>query len=85
VAGGNGNSSSLRRLSAWCADRFGTHPINVDPENRKFDVPWLVLSSAETKRLWQWEPEIGLNLILEEIAVHAEQNPDCLELTSDTQ
>jgi len=84
VAGGIRNSFSLAQLSAWCAERFGPHTIGAEPCNRKFDVPWLVLNSATAKRLWEWEPEVDLKTICEEIAVHAEQNPKWLELSSET-
>jgi CDP-paratose 2-epimerase len=84
ASGGISSSISLAQLSAWCAERFGPHPVAADPRDRKFDVPWLVLNPSAAKRLWQWEPEVGLDSVLEEIAVHAERNPHWLELSSET-
>ena len=45
VSGGMANVMSLAQLSAWCAGRFGSHPISSDPAMRKYDVP-LIHSSA---------------------------------------
>jgi CDP-paratose 2-epimerase len=84
ASGGKSNSISLAQLSAWCAERFGPHPITADRGERKFDVPWLVLNAASAKSLWQWKPEVDLCSILEEIAIHAEQNPEWLALSSET-
>jgi len=39
IGGGARNSMSLRQLSDWCADRFGAHPIQSDPNPRPFDIP----------------------------------------------
>lgn len=81
VAGGPPNSASLARLSDWCARRFGPHQVASDPAPRRFDVPWLILDSSKAHEVWNWSPRFSLDQILEEIAVHAEQNPDWLNLT----
>jgi CDP-paratose 2-epimerase len=81
-AGGAENSISLAQLSDWCAERFGPHQINSDPKPRPFDVPWLVLDCRAAARRWRWKPQKNLRAILEEIAQHAEQHPDWLDLTS---
>ena len=83
VSGGPGQSASLRQLSAWCAQRFGPHPIAAEPKNRPFDVPWLVLDSSRAAQTWNWNPQTSLEAIWTEIAQHAEQNPDWLETTAD--
>lgn len=79
ASGGNGNSISLAQLTAWCADRFRPRQIGRQAEPRPFDIPWLVLDSSLAARDWNWRPQTALGDILEEIAVHAEQNPDWLE------
>jgi CDP-paratose 2-epimerase len=79
VAGGAANSISLRRLSLWCAERWGAHPVDIRKEARPFDLPWLVLDSSRAEKAWNWKPELGLETILQEIAAHAEANPDWLE------
>jgi CDP-paratose 2-epimerase len=79
VAGGAGNSLSLRRLSAWCEARWGANKVRSCIEPRPFDLPWLVLDSRRANEAWNWHPEITLDAILEEIAVHAESHPDWLE------
>jgi len=83
VSGGLGQSASLRQLSAWCADRFGAHPVGADAKNRPFDVPWLVLDSTRAAQAWGWKPQIPLETIWAEIAEHAEQNPGWLDATAD--
>lgn len=80
VSGGMENSISLAQLSDWCAQRFGKIDIGAEKETRAFDVPWLVLDSARAKETWNWKVETPIADVLEEIAVHAEKNPDWLEL-----
>ena len=81
-SGGIRNSMSLAELSAWCASRFSSHPIESDPVPRPFDVPWLVLSSERAREVWGWEPTTGLESVLNEIAVHAEAHPDWLQISA---
>ncbi|MBA3351624.1 MAG: NAD-dependent epimerase/dehydratase family protein [Blastocatellia bacterium] len=80
--GGEASAMSLRQLSEWCATRFGSHEIARSTEERPFDLPWLVLDCARAAEEWQWQPQTPLEKILEEIAEHAGQNPDWLDLTS---
>jgi CDP-paratose 2-epimerase len=82
VAGGAPNSTSLSRLSDWCARRLGPHQVASDPASRRFDVPWLILDSSSARNAWNWSPSLSLDQILEEIAAHALQNPDWLDLTA---
>jgi len=79
VGGGPKNSISLAALNAWCDARFGRHQPESDPRPRPFDVPWLVMNSADAERDFQWSPRLGIEDILEEIAIHAEHHPDWLE------
>lgn len=81
AAGGPDRAMSLRQLSAWCARRFGPHTVASDTAERPFDIPWMMMDSALAARHWGWKPEISLEAILEEIAVHAEANPDWLEIS----
>lgn len=81
VSGGLENSMSLAQLSRWCAKRFGPHNVSADTTQRQFDVPWLVLDSAQAATEWNWKPTTRLESILDELAVHAEQNPDWLDLS----
>lgn len=83
-SGGTANAMSLRQLHAWCEERFGKRPVKRVLANRPFDVPWLVLDSAEAKQRFGWEPTTRLAAILEEIAQHAERHPDWLRITSPT-
>jgi CDP-paratose 2-epimerase len=80
--GGNANSMSLAQLSDWCARRFGPHAVNSDPTPRPFDIPWMVMDCAAAARRWDWKPRRGLETILEDIARHAEQHPDWLEVSA---
>ncbi len=81
-SGGAASALSLRQLSDWCAQRFGAHPVVPDGTPRPFDIPWIVLDHAKATRLWNWQPASSTPAILEEIAVHAEQNPGWLELSA---
>lgn len=80
--GGVQNSISLAQLSDWCAKRFGPREVGSDPTPRAFDVPWMVLDCSAAAKRWDWRPQRGLETILEEIARHAEEHPDWLDLTS---
>jgi CDP-paratose 2-epimerase len=82
LSGGAESAMSLRQLTAWCADRFGRHEVTSKPENRPFDIPWIVLDPAKAKTLWNWQPATTRNQILEEIALHAEKHPDWLEISA---
>jgi len=81
-SGGMENSLSLRQLSDWCALRFGYREIGRDNRTRPFDVPWLVLDASQAQRQWNWQPQTSIQSLLEEIATHAEANPDWLEISS---
>jgi CDP-paratose 2-epimerase len=56
--------------------------VTSDPAPRPFDIPWMVLDSSKAHAIWQWQPTIPTNQILEEIAVHAEQTPGWLDLSA---
>jgi CDP-paratose 2-epimerase len=82
LGGGPDNAMSLFQLSRWCEARFGSHPVASDPEPRPFDVPWLVMDSRLAEKAWSWRPTIKLETILDEIAGHAEQHPDWLNISA---
>jgi CDP-paratose 2-epimerase len=81
--GGTKNTFSLAQLSCWCAGRFGDHTVAADHTPRPFDIPWMVMDPARAKSFWNWEPQIALKEIFEEIAQHAEAHPDWLDLSAD--
>ena len=83
LAGGNAGAVSLLNLSNWCAGRFGPRSVPSDPAPRPFDIPWLVLDCAKAARLWNWSPQTPLLSILDEIAAHAAEHPDWLDLSAD--
>jgi CDP-paratose 2-epimerase len=82
AGGGPANATSIGQLAHWCDQRLGPHPIIPDRTSRPFDVPWIVMDSGQAQELFQWCPVRTLPGILEEIVLHAEQNPGWLELTS---
>lgn len=89
VAGGSQNSLSLLELSRWCETRFGPLPSDCDPSAisstdsiRPFDIPWMVLDSSLAESTWGWLPETKIHQVLEEIAEHAEQHPDWLDVVA---
>ena len=75
---------SLAELTDWCCQRFGPHSVEPDTRPRPFDIPWLVMDSARATAYFGWKPRKRLPQILDEIAVHAEQNPDWLPITAST-
>lgn len=81
AGGGRENAMSLAQLTAWCADRFGKHPIVADPKPRSFDIPWFVMDNTLATQQFGWRPTKSLKTILPEIAEHAERNPNWLEIT----
>ncbi|HMP81987.1 MAG TPA: NAD-dependent epimerase/dehydratase family protein [Verrucomicrobiota bacterium] len=81
VSGGAANSMSLAQLTDWCDTRFGAHKVQSDPKPRPFDIPWMVLNSTLAEGQWPWKPACRLENILDEIALHAEKNPNWLELS----
>jgi CDP-paratose 2-epimerase len=84
VSGGSASATSLKELTRWCDHRFGSHPVSSNPEARPFDVPWLVLDSAQAETIWDWRPQTTREQIFEEIARHAEANPEWLDLSKDS-
>ncbi len=81
VSGGLTSAMSLAQLSDWCADRFGFHAVVSDPRTRPFDIPWMVLDCAAAFQQWNWRPQTPTHDILAEIAAHAEQHPEWLDIS----
>jgi len=81
LSGGPANTMSLAQLTEWCDARFGKHAVASDANPRPFDIPWMVLDSSLAEKQWQWSPKIRLPQVLDEIARHAEQNLDWLEIS----
>jgi CDP-paratose 2-epimerase len=82
VSGGAASAMSLAELSAWCRERLGGHAVAASSEERPYDVPWVVLDHTRAKSLHDWSPEYDAHSIFEEIACHAENNPDWLDSTA---
>jgi CDP-paratose 2-epimerase len=81
AGGGAANAMSLAQLTAWCDERFGRHALSVDPKPRKYDIPWVVMDNTEAARDFGWEIEMPLATILEDIAQHAHEHPEWLEIS----
>lgn len=81
LGGGARNAMSLAMLSDWCADRFGPHSVAVNPQTRRFDIPWLIMDSTLASEIWDWLPQTTIEEVLQEITLHATQHPDWLELS----
>ena len=80
VGGGRASAISLCQLSEWCRQRLGDHTVAAQPEARPFDLPWVVLDASLATEVWGWKPSRSTGDILEEIARHAEQHPEWLDL-----
>jgi len=81
AGGGPSNCMSLAQLTEWCDTRFTPHTPSADFRPRQYDAPWIVMDNSDVHRDFGWAPSLSLPEILEEIAVHAAQNPDWLELS----
>lgn len=82
VSGGQNNAWSLRQLSEWCDSRFAAREIQSDNSVRPFDLPWIVLDTTEAHNVWEWQASISHKDIFNEIAEHAESNPNWLEYSA---
>lgn len=82
VSGGAASAMSLRQLSEWCAKEFGAHEVSSDLSPRPFDLPWVVLDSSKCVEVWDWQPRRGVREIWAEIAEHARQHPEWLEISA---
>lgn len=82
ISGGAASAMSLRQLTKWCDERFGTHEVLADSTPRPFDLPWVVLDHGKAMKQWRWQPRTGIGDLLEEIAAHAQANPHWLELSA---
>lgn len=83
AGGGPENVFSLASLHRWCGERFGfQHAAAADLAPRPFDLPWVVMDNSRANATLGWSPRVGLPAILEEIAAHAEEHPDWLDLSA---
>jgi CDP-paratose 2-epimerase len=81
LGGGPENAMSLLQLSQWCQRRFQNRQVLVDPRERRFDIPWMVMDDRRARSFWDWQPQTPLAGILEEIALHAEAHDNWLEIS----
>jgi CDP-paratose 2-epimerase len=87
VSGGIESAFSLQELHEWCARRWGSDRFGgacelqrID-QPRPYDAPWIVLDSNKARQTWNWEPFRDRLSIWEEIAEHAEENPNWLQIS----
>ena len=62
--------------------RFGPNEVVSSLEERPMDAPWIVMDSSLAQNAWNWSVKTKLEQILDEIADHAEKNPNWLSLTN---
>ena len=82
LGGGIENSMSLKELSSWCEDRFGQNEVLASKDKRPMDAPWIVMDSTVAQNAWNWSVRTKIEQILDEIADHADQNPNWLKLVN---
>ena len=76
LGGGVQNSLSLKELSSWCEDRFGQNKVLASQDERPMDAPWIVMDSTTRSKCYGIGMlKLKLKKFLEEIANHAETNP----------
>lgn len=81
-AGGTENSMSLAELTAWCNAHYHlNYEPQHDPQDRAFDIPWMILDASLAEYIWDWKPKTSMTAICEELALFAEQNPNWLSLS----
>jgi len=87
VSGGIDSAFSLLELHRWCEERWvkkrSGAEANLDrvDEPRPYDAPWIVLDSELAQRTWGWIPQRNRSSIWQEIAEHAEDNPQWLQIS----
>ena len=81
LGGGVENSLSLNELSSWCEDRFGQNKVLASQDERPMDAPWIVMNTTTAQNAWNWNVQTKVEEILEEIANHAEKNPEWINLS----
>ena len=81
-SGGAANTMSLAQLTDWCDGRFGQHAVMSEATPRPFDIPWMVLDASLAEATWNWAPKMTLPQVLDEIAQHAEQNRNWLDISN---
>jgi CDP-paratose 2-epimerase len=81
ISGGLNNSLSLKQLSNWCTNYFGSNEVTETDTERSFDIPWLVLDAGKAEHLWEWTVQTPIEQVLKEIAIFAEDNPDWCQLS----
>lgn len=81
AGGGCHNAMSLAQVNEWCDARFGRHVPETSEQIRPYDIPWMIMDNRPAKTDFGWQPDTGLNGILEEIAAHATEHPDWLEMS----
>ena len=82
AGGGPANAMSLAQLTAWCDGRFGPHAPSADPVPRRYDIPWVVMDNSDAPARFRLaDRDARCDVILEDIAQHAERHPDWLELS----
>lgn len=82
LGGGVQNSMSLNQLTSWCEKHLGPNDVIASQIERPMDAPWIVMDSSLAEEAWDWKPQKTVNEILHEIAIHANENPNWLELTN---
>jgi CDP-paratose 2-epimerase len=80
--GGMDNVMSLAQLTAWCDERFGRHAPAVEIEPRPFDIPWIAMDNRDAANDFDWSLNTPLSAILEQIATHAENHPEWLDVSA---
>ncbi|MFM7974121.1 MAG: CDP-tyvelose epimerase, partial [Pirellula sp.] len=87
VSGGLDSAFSLVELHHWCEQRWLKKRSGAEAnleridEPRPYDAPWIVLDSELAQKTWGWIPQRNRSSIWQEIAEHAEENPQWLQIS----
>jgi len=79
VGGGLNGSVSLRELTELCVERSRNRiKIESSPETLASDIPWYVTDNKKITSATGWQPQLGIEAILDEIFDWLSQNRDQL-------
>ncbi len=76
ISGGVKNSMSLYQLTQWCQEHIGDNDVISTDSDRPFDIPWMVLDPTLANHVWDWQPQVPITKVLEEIAEFAIAQPN---------
>ena len=79
--GGPANAVSLAQWTERCNEAFGPHIPAIDTTPRAYDIPWMIMDNSGIARDFQWNIQVPVPALFEEIAQHARTTPGWLRIS----